>query len=296
VGVVAALVVPTPVRSQQSTLFRERVDLVNVGVTVADNRHHLITNLGANDFAVFEDGKQQTIRAFAVGAGTGPELHVGVLLDVSASQQLDLPFTQTAVIKFLKSLNDAKDITFIDFATDVRGARYARTDFSRLMAHVRDLQAEGFTSLYDAVGLYLDGAANQDGRKVMVLYTDGGDTRSILGLHELMDMLKASDATVYAILALENQPMFEQTGQRSILKQMAEATGGTAFFPGRVKELDRIYDQVLGEVRAQYTLGYLSTNEKTDGSWRNLEIKITRADSKSLRVRARNGYYAPLER
>jgi Ca-activated chloride channel homolog len=288
----AAFAVPAPLRSQPSTLFHERVDLVNVGVTVADKRHRLITDLGAGDFAVYEDGKPQTIRAFAVGARTGPQLHVGVLLDVSGSQQLDLAFTQTAAIKFLKSLSDAMDITFIDFATEVRAARYPQSDFPRLVEHVRGLEAGGFTALYDAIGVYLDGAANQNGRKVMVLYTDGGDTRSSLRLGDLMEMLKASDATVYSIGALDNQPVSVQTTERSILKEIAEATGGAAFFPGKVKDLDHIYEQVLGEVRAQYTIGYLSTNEKTDGTWRQVEIKITRTDSKNLRVRARNGYYA----
>jgi Ca-activated chloride channel homolog len=295
---VAAFALPARLRSQQTTLFHERVDLVNVGVTVADKRHRLITDLAAGDFAVYEDGKPQTIRLFAVGARTGPQLpqlHIGVLLDVSASQQLDLPFTQTAAIKFLRSLDDASDITFVDFATEVRAARYPRSDFPHLVERVRALQADGATALYDAIGVYLDGAANQYGRKVMVLYTDGGDTRSSLRLNELMEMLKASDATVYAIGALENQPASAQTAQRSVLKQIAEATGGAAFFPGKIKDLDRIYEQVLGEVRAQYTIGYLSTNEKTDGTWRKVEIKITRADSKSLRIRARNGYYAPSE-
>jgi Ca-activated chloride channel family protein len=291
---IAAIVVPAPIWSQQPTVFRGRVDFVSVGVTVADHRHRLITDLGAGDFAVYEDGKPQTIRAFAWGTDTGPPLHIGVLLDVSGSQELDLAFTQTAAIKFLRSLADAVDITFIDFATEVRSARYAQSDFPHLVQHIRGLKASGYTALYDAIGVYLDGAAGQDGRKIMVLYTDGGDTQSSLELGELMDLLKASDATVYAIGALEHQPLSVQALQRPILRQIAEATGGAAFFPGRIKDLDRIYEQVVGEVRAQYTIGYLSTNESADGAWRKVEIKITRPDAKSLRVRARKGYYAPL--
>jgi Ca-activated chloride channel homolog len=128
----------------------------------------------------------------------------------------------------------------------------------------------------------------------MVLYTDGGDTQSSLSLGTLMTLLKASDATVYAIGALEKQPQKAQFIQRALLAEIAEATGGTAFFPSSVKELDRIYEQVLGEVRAQYTIGYLSTNEKTDGAWRRVDVKITRADAKGVRIRARKGYYAPL--
>jgi Ca-activated chloride channel family protein len=154
------------------------------------------------------------------------------------------------------------------------------------------LTAGGETALYDAIGLYLDGASEQDGRKVMVLYTDGGDTQSSLSLGSLMKLLKASDVTVYAIGALEKQSQKARLVQRSVLAEIAEATGGTAFFPSNAKDLDRIYEQVLGEVRAQYTIGYLSTNEMADGAWRKVNVKITRADAKDLRIRARNGYYA----
>jgi Ca-activated chloride channel family protein len=184
-------------------------------------------------------------------------------------------------------------MTFIDFGSYVRGARYEQDDFPRLIERVRRLRADGYTALYDAIGMYLDGAAEQDGRKVMVLYTDGADTASRLSLSKLMTRLKAADVTVYAIGALENQPQSAQFMQRALLSEIAEATGGTAFFTNRVKDLDRIYEQVLGEVRAQYTIGYVSSNEKTDGKWRKVNIKITRQDAKGLRVRARKGYYAP---
>jgi len=289
----ASFAVPAQLLSQQPALFRGQVDLVNVGVTVADKKRQLITSLDAGDFAVYEDGKLQTIFAFARGENTGPPLHVGVLLDVSGSQGADLPFTQTASIRFLTLLADAADVTFIDFSDDVRGARFPRSDLPHLIEHVRQLHAGGGTALYDAIGVYLDGAAEQDGRKVMVLYTDGGDTKSSLELDDLMKLLKRSDVTVYPIGALDNQPQPVRAIQRAILADIAEATGGAAFFPGSVKDLDRIYQQVLGEVRAQYTLGYLSTNEKPDGTWRKVEVKITRPDSKNLRVRARKGYYAP---
>jgi Ca-activated chloride channel family protein len=293
VAITVAVVVDGAQREpRDSTLFRGSVDLVNVGVTVAGKKQRLVTNLTAYDFAVYEDGKPQPIFAFASGAESGPPLHVGVLLDVSASQELDLGFTQNAVIKFLTSLPEAADVTLIDFASQVRGGRYAQSDFPRLAKRVRGLTAGGETALYDAIGLYLDGASEQDGRKVMVLYTDGGDTQSSLSLGALMKLLKASDVTVYAIGALEKQSQKAQLVQRALLAEIAEATGGTAFFPSSVKDLDRIYGQVLGEVRAQYTIGYLSTNEMADGAWRKVDVKITRADAKDLRIRARKGYYA----
>ena len=95
-------------------------------------------------------------------------------------------------------LTDAVDITVIDFDTEVRAARYSQAEFARLIERIRQKRVSGNTAIYDAVGVYLDGAAGQDGRKIMLLYTDGGDTGSSLPLHELIDLLKTSDAKARA--------------------------------------------------------------------------------------------------
>jgi Ca-activated chloride channel family protein len=287
--------------SQQVPVFKSGIDLVNVGVTIADKRSNLVTDLMEGDFEIYEDGKKQTIRYFAVGDAVdddhpGPPLHLGVLLDVSESMGEDMSFTKTASIKFLNRLLDAVDITVVDFDTEVRAARYSQNEFARLVERIRQKKASGFTALYDAIGVYLDGAGGQDGRKVMLLYTDGGDTRSAMAFHELTDLLKASDVTVYSIGLLEHQPPSIRTDQRMKLQQMAEITGGQAFFPTVVKDLDSVYDKVVAQIRAQYTIGYLSSNEKTNGAWRKVEIKVVRKDGRDLRVRSRKGYFGPYKR
>jgi len=276
---------------QQAPVFRSRVDLVNLGVTVTDRKGGLITDLAAEDFEIVEDGKAQTVRYFSAGDGgaEAPPMHLGLMLDVSESMGEDMRFTKTASIKFLNTLTDAVDITVVDFDTEVRAARYSQNEFARLIERIRQKKASGFTALYDAIGVYLDGAGGQDGRKIMLLYTDGGDTRSSIRFGELMDLLKASDVTVYPIGELEHQSSSGRAQQRMLLQQMADVTGGQAFFPTTVKELDVVYDKVVAEIRAQYTIGYLSTNEKTDGAWRKVEVKVKRKD---LRVRSRRGYFA----
>jgi Ca-activated chloride channel family protein len=280
--------------SPPAQVFRAGVDLVTVGVTVMDKRGVLATDLAADDFEIHEDGKKQEIRYFAAGdrSETAPPLHLGLLLDVSGSMNDDIGFTKTAAIKFLNTLTDAVDITVLDFDTEARAARYSQAEFARLIERIRQQKARGFTALYDAVGMYLQGAAEQDGRSIMLLYTDGGDTRSSLSLAELMDLLKASNATVYPIGALDHQAASVRTEQRMLLQRIAEVTGGQAFFPASVKELDSVYEKVVAEIRGQYTLGYLSTNPKTDGAWRKVEVKVVRAGAKDLRVRARRGYFA----
>jgi len=287
--------------AQQVPIFRAGVDLVNLGVTVTDSKGTLVTDLHADDFEISEDGKKQTIRYFSAGdpagpADPGPEMHLGLLLDVSESMGDDIKFTKTASIKFLNTLLDAVDITMVDFDTEVRVARYGQSEFARLIERIRQQKASGWTALYDAIGVYLDGAGNQAGRKIMLLYTDGGDTRSSIRFNELLDLLKASDVTVYAIGELEHQSTSSKNWQRGILQQIADATGGKAFFPLTVKDLDRVYENVLAEIRAQYTVGYLSTNDRADGSWRKVEIKVPRAGKKEgrqYRIRSRKGYFAP---
>ena len=96
----------------------------------------------------------------------------------------------------------------------------------------------------------------------MLLYTDGGDTRSAMRFSELLDLLKASDVTVYVIGVLEHQTQASKGAQRPVLQQIAEATGGQVFFPLSVRNLDSVYEKVLAEIRAQYTVGYVSTNDK----------------------------------
>jgi Ca-activated chloride channel homolog len=292
-----ALAVPA---AQQVPVFRTGVDLVNVGVTITDKKSGLITDLTQDDFEIFEDGKKQTVRYFAAGDPVdadhpGLALHLGVVIDVSESMGEDLSFTKSASIKFLNRLLDAVDITVVDFDTEVRVARYSQNEFPRVVERIRQKKVSGWTALYDAIGVYLDGAAGQDGRKVMLLYTDGGDTRSAMQFHELIDLLKASDATVYAIGELEHQPQSIKNDQRMKLTQIAEVTGGQAFFPTAIKELDGVYDKVVAQIRAQYTLGYHSTNEKTDGAWRKVEIKVVRKDGRDLRVRSRKGYFGPFK-
>jgi Ca-activated chloride channel family protein len=279
----------------QVPVFRGGVDLVNVGVTVIDKKGSLITDLTPDDFEVYEDGRKQSVRYFSAGLASGPgdpATHLGLLLDVSESMGEDIAFTKTAAVRFLNSLLEAVDITFVDFDTEVRATRYEQTDFARVIERIRLQKARGWTALYDAIGVYLDGAAGQDGRKVMLLYTDGGDTRSSMSFGDLIDLLKASDATTYVIGALEHQSASTKNEQRMVLQQIADVTGGQAFFPLSVRDLDHMYEKVLAEIRAQYTLGYVSTNSKVDGAWRKVEIKVVKKDGRDCRVRARKGYFA----
>jgi Ca-activated chloride channel family protein len=281
-----------PPQSVQPT-FRATVDLVNFGVMVVDKQGKPVTGLTADDFEVLENGKKQTLKYFAAGEPEqAPPLHLGLLLDTSGSMADDLRDARSAAIKFVNALDHAADVTLVDFDTQVRVARFPAADYPRLVERIRERKPDGWTALYDAIGVYLDGAQRQDGQKVLVLYTDGGDTTSSLSFHDMLDLVKASDVTVYAVGYLEHQGS-RRMQQRFDLERLATTTGGLAYFPGTAKDLEGVFDKIRQELAARYSLGYVSTDARTDGAWRGVEIKLLRRDLKGVKLRTRGGYYAP---
>jgi Ca-activated chloride channel family protein len=278
----------------QGPTFRTVTDLVTVGVTVSDRRGALRTDLQATDFEVREDGKPQAVTYFARGDATqsAPEVHVGLLLDTSGSMGMDMQLARSAAVRFLNTLREAVDITLVDFDTEARMAKYEQQDFPRLVERIRSRKADGFTALYDALALYLHSTDGLTGRPILVLLTDGGDTRSTIGFADVMTLLKASTVTVYAIGFLEHQGGSRES-QRQRLTQLATESGGRAFFPSSMTQIGEAYDKVLSEIRGQYTLGYVSTNTTRDGKWRKVEVEIRHPDAKAMRLLSRRGYFAP---
>jgi Ca-activated chloride channel family protein len=279
----------------QTPTFRTGIDLATFGVTVVDKKGEYLTDLNAEDFEIVEDGQKQTLKYFARGTDleNGPEMHVGLLFDTSGSMTDDIKLSRSAAVKFLNTLSEAKDMTLVDFDTEVRVAKYGQRDFPRMVERIRGRTPDGNTALYDAMGVYLDGASEDDGRKILVVYTDGGDTQSTISFGDVMTLLRASDATVYPVGFLEHSRGHIE--ERAHLMQIAEATGGQAFFPTTMKDIEAAYDKVVAQIRAQYSLAYTSTNTKQDGAWRKVEIKVSRPALKGTKILARRGYFAPYQ-
>jgi len=162
-----------------------------------------------------------------------------------------------------------------------------------LVERIRGRRPDGLTAMYDALGLYLESAERDDGRTILVIFTDGGDTRSTLRFSDAMTLIRASDVTVYAVGFLEHQRIRDRSLPKIQLTQLATESGGQAFFPLSMKEIDEAYDKILAQIRAQYSLGYVSSNLRQDGRWRKVDIKVRRPDLKDLRIQTRKGYFAP---
>ena len=293
-GLLASLCLTASPMAQ--TTFRTGVDIVNVSVAVMDKAGTCVDGLTEGDFEIWEKGQKQEIRYFARGdadKAEQPPLHIGLLFDTSGSMNEDISMARSAAIKFLNRLMRAEDMTLVDFDTEVRVARYGQDEFPRLVERLRGRKPDGWTALYDALGQYLIHAGDQLGQKVLVLYTDGGDTRSTMSFNDLLTSLKAVDVNVYAIGFLEHQGSARSTQQLQ-LQQIADVTGGQAFFPMSLKEIDKVYDRIVAELEGRYVLGYVSSNPKMDGTWRPVEVKITRSDlPKGAKIRTRKGYFAP---
>jgi Ca-activated chloride channel homolog len=299
-GLASAAIVASGVAAQQGR-FKSGIDLVYVPVMVFDRQGNFISDLKATDFEVFENGQKQDVSVFLRGntsssqsaeGSEGLNLRLGLLLDTSGSMFEDMGLACSAAIRFLKDFPEAQDITLVDFDTEVRVAQYGTSELPRLVERIRSRKADGWTSLYDALGIYLDGAHDLDGRKVLVIYTDGGDTRSAQTFSDVMAMLKSTDVIVYTIGFLEHQSPVLKNEQKMRLQQIADVTGGEAFFPTTHKALDQVFSRIVSQVRAQYSLGFISTDAKKDGTWRKLDVRLLGNHLQSLQLRTRKGYYA----
>jgi Ca-activated chloride channel homolog len=295
-GVAVAAAAAAGVAAQQGR-YRTGIDLVNIAVMVMDRQGNFISNLQPDDFELYENGEKQNVKYFVRGDASGDALNLrlGLLFDTSGSMYEDMGLARTAAIRFLKELPEAQDITLVDFDTEVRVARYNQADLPRLVERIRGRKPDGWTALYDALGIYLDGIHDMEGRKVLVLYTDGGDTRSAQTFADVMTMLRVSDVIVYSVGFLEHQDSFSKNDQKMRLQQIAEVTGGESFFPTSTKALDNVFSRIASQVRAQYSLGFVSTDTKQDGTWRKIDVRLSKPYLQSLRIRSRKGYYAPLK-
>ena len=296
-ALVAAALAVSGVRLIPQQPIRVGVDLIHFTVVVTDRRGSPVTDLTIDDFEVIERGARQQVKFFAAGGAGDPAaaspMHLGFLLDASGSMEQDIKDVRTAAIKFLNQNERAVDVTLVDFDTEVRVARYADHDFPRMIERIRGRKPGGYTAFYDALGVYLRVASTQEGQKILVVYTDGADTRSTIRGSDVADLLKASDVTMYALGYLQHQSGSARQSAQMELQRFSNMTGGQAFFPTSLKELDSLYEKIQGEIAARYTLGYTSSDERRDGTWRPVEIRVTKPGLKGVKVRTRPGYYAP---
>lgn len=274
--------------------FRSNVELIYLPVVVLDRAGQPVLGLTADDFAIRENGRPEAITSFVAGVtGKDVPLYLGLMLDRSRSMESDLRAASNAAVKFVGALEQARDVTFVDFDTTVRLGRFLPSSYPQLFARIRQRAVGEETALYDAIATYVAAARTREGLHVLLLYSDGGDSASRLRLNDALDLLRQGNVVIYTIGYLQNQSSQARAAQQRALMSIARETGGEAFFPGAPRDLDRVYQKIVAEIQGRYTIGYRSSETRRDGRFRKVEVRVVGNDA--ARPRTRSGYMAPGE-
>jgi len=286
------------------------VNLVNVLASVRDKKGTLIPNLEKNDFTILEDGKPQEIKYFTKESDL--PLTIGLLIDVSRSQENLIGIEQNAAAQFFTQVLRKKDEAFLisfgeesellqDYTSSprllqdgLRGLRVSSGVGGLGPGPVPTAGGPRGTVLYDAVYLAAtEKLRTEVGRKVIVVITDGVDEGSRLTINQAVEAAQKADAVVYSI-DYQDARFYGPFGGfggggESALRKMSDETGGHVFKVDRKMTLDQVFKELQDEMRSQYSIAYTPTNDRKDGSYRKLDVKLSNKDYKA---QARKGYYA----
>ncbi len=288
----ALLILCALLASAQEPIFRASTKLVRLIVSVKDAKGQAIGTLEKGDFKVADSGVQQSISVFE--HHTEVPLSVSLLLDVSGSTGKDLGYEVESLKKFIRALlregNPQDSISLYSFDSDVTQLRSFTRNEQRLRNALDGIKPSGGTSLFDAAYLAARQIESRDGRHVMVIVTDGGDTTSRETFQTSLRTVQLSEAVVYPILVtpITTDPGRNLGGER-VLAQFAEYTGGRVFEPAASNQLDRIFTEILRDLRTQYLIGYYPSNLPADlPAFHPVKVTISRPE---LKVSTRSGYY-----
>jgi Ca-activated chloride channel homolog len=272
--------------------LRVDVDLVLLNASVTDPRNRNVTGLTREDFRVWEDKIEQQIEYFA---SEDVPLSVGIIFDVSGSMEKKLAPARAAANTFL-NMGDRNDEYFlIEFSDSPQLVQDFTSDITQLQSRLLFTRAKGRTCLYDALYLGLEKVSRgSNARKALLLITDGQDNNSRYSYSDVKRFAKEHDVMIYSI-GIDDGIGIELSGLngRSVLENLAELTGGEAFFPPSVNDMAEICARIGFDLKHQYVLGYRPLNLSNDGKWRKIQVKVGRPKGLSaVSVRAKSGYYA----
>ncbi|MFZ0762078.1 MAG: VWA domain-containing protein [Candidatus Sulfotelmatobacter sp.] len=295
-GVAATPPAPSsqPQTSNNSTyVIRRDVDEVLLHATVVDDKQHIVTNLDQSAFKVFEDGKPQTIISFH---HEDIPVAMGIVIDNSGSMREKRAKVNQAALNLVRSSNPQDEVFIVNFNDEYYLDQDFTDDLLKLKDALEKIDARGGTALYDAVVASAD-HLKEDGRlerKVLFVVTDGEDNASRETLEQAVKQLQAENGpSVYAIGILGDEEHPRRA--KRALQIIAQRTGGLAFFPRTLDEVDEISRQVAHDIRNQYTIGYKPTNPKATGGFRTIRVVAKAKGHGKMVVRTRSGYYAGLQ-
>ncbi len=278
---------------QDGPIVKSLTEVVTLSVTVTDPYSRLVTGLDRKHFEIFEDKVKQNIEFFR---DEDVPVSVGIIFDVSGSMKGKLDRAREALKAFVQTSHDQDDFFLVGF--NQRANLIAEfTDGESLINKLMLIDTKGQTALYDASYLGLEKVKQgRHQKRAILLISDGQDNASRYTYGELRKQLKEANVQIYSIGIVEMGGgaggTLDLQGQ-GILEEVSQTTGGKAFFPRSAAELEDATTRIALELRHQYSIGYLPTNEKRDGKWRKISVKVNPPRGlPRLNVRSKEGYYA----
>ncbi len=278
----------------QRPQYRVTVDTVSLAVSVVDAEGRLVTDLPQENFQIYEDGVAQQIEFFSRGE---LPLRMVILVDTSGSMRSKLELAQEAAVRFVRSLEPVDQVQVVEFNDRVLTLADFTSDFDRVEQAIRQTEATGATSLYNAIYVSLKDLHRENpeelDRRAIVILSDGNDTKSVLGFEDVKEQARKSSVVIYAISLRANENDLAKDKYRNAkyeLDMLARESGGVSYAPEAIDDLAGVYEQIAHELKSQYSLGYVSTNAVSDGAWRRLQVLSNEAGTE---IRTRGGYFAP---
>ena len=282
-----------PGEPEQDTTIKVNVRLVNVFATVTDENGAPIGKLEKKDFEILEDGVTQNVSFFSKES----ELPLSIVLaiDASLSTKKDLPLELESARRFAHSILRPVDaMSLYRFAETVDELVTFTSNLGRIDRALKRVRVGAATAVYDAVFLASEALENRDGRKVLVVITDGGDTISAVSYGEALRQAQASEAVVYSIIVVPIAASAgRNTGGEHALIQLSRDTGGKHFYAESGAQLEDVFKQISDELRTQYLLAYYPKQRPDAPDFRRIEVRLSNSTEQApAKVRHRTGYYA----
>ena len=273
----------------QAAVFRTDTRLVVLHATVVDKSGHLVTNLPETAFQVYENGVQQHIKIFK---REDIPVSMGLIIDNSGSMRDKRAKVEAAALALVKDSNRQDEVFIVNFNDEAFLDKDFTNDIKDLQEGLARIDSRGGTAMRDAIRMSIDHLkekAKKD-KKVLVVVTDGNDNSSLISLENLVKTSQDSGVLIYTVGLLSEEERREAKRAKRAMEALSEATGGEAYFPKEVTDVDRIAHQVAHNIRNQYTIAYTPTNVALDGSFRQIKV-VASAPNRPV-VRTRTGYYA----
>jgi VWFA-related protein len=274
--------------------YVSRVNEVTLSATVLDLRHRLVTNLDQDNFVVYEDGQPQNITSFI---RKDIPVSIGIVVDNSGSMRTKRAALTKAVLNLIQASNPQDEVFVVNFNDDP----YLDQDFTNKTDLLREamdrVDSRGGTALYDAVIASADHLAKgaKQEKKALLVVTDGVDNESRESLESAIRAVQSDKGpTIYTIGILGDEPGIKRA--KRALQSLSDQTGGVAFFPKNLEEVDEISQEVARDIRNQYSITYKPTNPRSNGGYRKVHVEAHASGYHDLQVRTRDGYFADEKR